>query len=456
MQYIIFGAGMTGRNAMAFLDYWRVACFAANSPGEPIDNKEVVSYASMLEMVANGDYIIVVASARYNAEMVAQLEADGVKRYFVYHESAPNEIRQIYPSYRLYRQTITVPYVKVLSMLGISKYKRIAIYGDNFFLPYLIAEIAFHNNLKNIVGVIPTSGAKNVRSLGLPLVELGDVWDDIDCLVINERRNKIKDLNVLEKRERDFDFADIYNIDPYISEFQHPELARYKGIHKGKRCFLIGNGPSMRIEDLDTLHKHGEICFGFNKIYRIYDKTNWRPDYFGMEDPLMMEQCKDELASLSGERFFVDTYNTLANVVLPFGKYVHMICEEYDTNCPHFAEDITKGVYWGYTGVYSIGMQFAAYMGVSEIYILGVDCSWSGHHTNKGNHFIKDYYREEEKGEWKRRANIEGNPVGEARIPKAFEAAERYSRQHGFRIYNATRGGKVEAFERVDFDSLFD
>ena len=37
----------------------------------------------------------------------------------------------------------------------------------------------------------------------------------------------------------------------------------------------------------------------------------------------------------------------------------------------------------------------------------------------------------------------------------AFEFAEEYSKEHGFRIYNATRGGALEAFERVDFDSLF-
>jgi hypothetical protein len=38
---------------------------------------------------------------------------------------------------------------------------------------------------------------------------------------------------------------------------------------------------------------------------------------------------------------------------------------------------------------------------------------------------------------------------------KYYAYAERYSRDHGFRIYNATRGGELEVFERVDFDGLF-
>lgn len=50
------------------------------------------------------------------------------------------------------------------------------------------------------------------------------------------------------------------------------------------------------------------------------------------------------------------------------------------------------------------------------------------------------YVREDYKWEWQ---------------TKAYEAAELYSREYGFRIYNATRGGCLEVFERVNFDSLW-
>ena len=36
----------------------------------------------------------------------------------------------------------------------------------------------------------------------------------------------------------------------------------------------------------------------------------------------------------------------------------------------------------------------------------------------------------------------------------AYEYADKYSREHGFRIYNATRGGFLEKFERVSLDEL--
>ena len=36
----------------------------------------------------------------------------------------------------------------------------------------------------------------------------------------------------------------------------------------------------------------------------------------------------------------------------------------------------------------------------------------------------------------------------------AYEYAEKFSHENGFRIYNATRGGFLEKFERVDLDEI--
>ena len=40
-------------------------------------------------------------------------------------------------------------------------------------------------------------------------------------------------------------------------------------------------------------------------------------------------------------------------------------------------------------------------------------------------------------------------------IYNAHVAAKKYADEHDIKIYNATRGGKLEVFPRVDFDSLF-
>ena len=51
----------------------------------------------------------------------------------------------------------------------------------------------------------------------------------------------------------------------------------YKNIHKGQRCFILGNGPSMKSFDLGILHD--EITFTVNQIPRRNDYKNLNPNY---------------------------------------------------------------------------------------------------------------------------------------------------------------------------------
>ena len=89
-------------------------------------------------------------------------------------------------------------------------------------------------------------------------------------------------------------------------------------------------------------------------------------------------------------------------------------------------------------------MQLAAFMGFKEIYLLGVDFSYGGQQKNTNY----TYFYETDA--------IENMGVGYVRqVTLAYQAAKRYAESHGIKIYNATRGGKLEIFERVDFDSLF-
>lgn len=61
-------------------------------------------------------------------------------------------------------------------------------------------------------------------------------------------------------------------------------LERLKDSHKGERCFLIGNGPSLTGEDLHLLKD--EYTFGTNMVYKIFDKTDWRPSFHCVSDTI--------------------------------------------------------------------------------------------------------------------------------------------------------------------------
>ena len=86
-------------------------------------------------------------------------------------------------------------------------------------------------------------------------------------------------------------------------------------------------------------------------------------------------------------------------------------------------------------------MQIAAYMGCNEIYLLGMDAS-----VIAGQNKTYEYFFE----------NTGPKSYCQSSYPyRAYEAAKKYAGENGIIIKNASRGGELESFERVNFDSLF-
>ena len=92
-------------------------------------------------------------------------------------------------------------------------------------------------------------------------------------------------------------------------------------------------------------------------------------------------------------------------------------------------------------------------MGFKEIYLIGVDFSYNISnkkndstyvYEGEKNYFIPNYLK---KGEVADTPNIKANLFG-------FEAARKAIEYEGRIIKNATRGGNLEVFERVDLDKL--
>lgn len=449
MKYLIFGAGVSGRLALHFLGYWRTECFIANSISEEVDGKRVHLYSELLPKIKEGGYIVAVASDKYYVDMVRQLQGDGVERYFVFREKDVGEITDAYPKYQLYRKNEWKTYTDILSLNHVENYKKIVVLGNNYYLPYLIAELAFLAGLEKIEGVIRTQEGR-MHTLGIKEISYGEIPDDADCMIVNEKRqNSPLAERALDASAKKIAIINIFGVETVIPQFYHPELEKYKDIHKGKRCFIIGNGPSLTVSDLDTLYEHQEICFAFNKIFKIYDRTKWRPKYYGISDADVIPGCMCELPRMKETVFLSDEFHRIYDNRMDGAAYFHWIVEEYYPQMPGFSEDITRGTYFGYSVVYDIGLQFAAYMGFREIYLLGVDNSFTEDLTDQKNHFLPDYFEEEEKERYR------FNRPHPKEISRAYEKAELYSKQRGIRIYNATRGGALEVFERVDFDGLF-
>lgn len=233
------------------------------------------------------------------------------------------------------------------------------------------------------------------------------------------------------------------------------QLKDYKGRFSGRRCFLIGNGPSLRAEDLTRLHKAGEITFGFNRIYNIFDQTPWRPTFYISQDEKMLGGCADIVDGLDlKEKFIPIQLHWWHDIAIGGARYFNIIdqCVD-DPRDFRFSDDIASGIYNSSTGMYTAA-QIAAYMGFTEIYFIGVDHHFHISMNNKGevvvDNSVKDYFTDKynEDKENLFIPNTEKSTL-------TYVAMKTHCDSRGIRVYNATRGGKLEVFPRRDFDSLF-
>jgi len=230
-------------------------------------------------------------------------------------------------------------------------------------------------------------------------------------------------------------------------------LQALKNIHQGKRCFIIGNGPSLKAEDLTKLYKKDEITFAFNRIYNIFPQTAWRPTYYISQDEKMLKGCASEVAKIETKKKFVPIeMEWYYGIKIPDITSFHIINREIN-GYPSFSEDISKEIVNSKTVAYT-AIQIAVYMGIKEIYLIGTDHHFHISQNDKGEIIVdpsaKDYF-----------CNDYNTDKENLYIPNTdkstltFIAAKRYADAHNIHIYNATRGGKLEVFERKEFDTLF-
>ena len=222
---------------------------------------------------------------------------------------------------------------------------------------------------------------------------------------------------------------------------------KFKYIHKGKRCFIVATGPSLRVQDLDKLHENGEICISMNRIFNIFDKTQWRPDYYMIGDMEMIEDLSEQIADLKLPYKFVATEpkSYWENPKSKGSISYKLLLRGYIHNTPQFSANVEKGVCHG-TNITYLCIQLAAYMGFSEIYLLGVDFNYTPNVYDAANHF---------EGCDTPQNRIRLNPIYPEKVQLSYEVAKQYCDREQIHVYNATRGGKLEVYDRVDFDTLF-
>lgn len=226
------------------------------------------------------------------------------------------------------------------------------------------------------------------------------------------------------------------------------QIHRYKNAAHGGPCVVIGNGPSLRMEDLGELRRLGIPTLACNRIFLAFEQTEWRPTYYFMSDRNLIRSYNGEMDAFQDVACF---FPRRFREAVSHGNYYNELDFDFRRE-GRFSLDAAKGVYPG-GSITTEMLQFAYYMGYSEIYLIGVDFSYSitapknkntYSYQGENNYFIKGYLKP---GEVADMPNFAANLM-------AFQAARDAIEGQGRAVRNATRGGKLEVFERADLDEL--
>lgn len=219
-----------------------------------------------------------------------------------------------------------------------------------------------------------------------------------------------------------------------------------KDSHLGERCFVIGNGPSLKDTDLAGLQN--EVTFGANRIYLLFDRLGFSTTYYVSINDLVIGQCVSDIEALAGTKFIAWHANR------HFRRFPDDLAFLYTTYTgPQFAYDMTRRIWEGAT-VTNVSLQLAYYMGFQKVILVGVDHSFSTQGTpsqtvvSSGadpDHFSPEYFG---KGFRWQLPDLRTSEVGYTLARRAFERA-------GRQVVDATIGGKLTVFPKVDYNSLF-
>lgn len=260
-----------------------------------------------------------------------------------------------------------------------------------------------------------------------------------------------------------------YTYDKMISEIQmrlieqispgnRNKLISLQNTHVGEKCFVIGNGPSLKAEDLDKLREKNVFSLASKGIYTIFKQTEWRPDIWGVSDLDYIELKQDAINELVGFPKLVCAQSVIAKgILIKDAIYYPFIQAERQPR--FFNIDILNGVHF-YGTITGKLINFAAYMGFKEIYLLGCDTTFPIKKTEIGKtiidttsktHFSDNYFDSSAQEDMAYK-NIDDMEKSMEYVLGAYKDIKYYCEQLNVKIYNATRGGGLEVFERVNFD----
>lgn len=212
--------------------------------------------------------------------------------------------------------------------------------------------------------------------------------------------------------------------------------------HRGERCVIVANGPSLNAMDLAPLRR--ETVIGLNKIHLGLPRFGFHPRYLVAVNPKVLSQSAREIAEMACVKFLAEGAARAAG----FEEDALTYFIDTGNTARRFSGDLARGIHEGWT-VTHCALQIAYFLGFTDVLLIGLDhrYEYQGDPNQANllagddpNHFDPRYFAGQT---W-------DNPdlaQSEASYRSALEAFQ----ADGRRLRDATPGGACTVFPKVDF-----
>lgn len=270
----------------------------------------------------------------------------------------------------------------------------------------------------------------------------------------------------------------IYSLNWMLNKDLRSELNRTKQLHnkhKGERCFIVGNGPSLKHHDLTQLKNESVFTVNYmmksdhfktlNSNYHLF----FDPIVFGLDPNIKEEKEKIDMINSTltsnPDMTYIIPYRRRGNFMNLFPKHKFKFIYNYKTFTP-YSKNVSQlhTITPGFQNVIIYAINTAMYMGFKEIYLIGVDMTGFLEHFeyNKVNsQWGHSYTKTEEEIQLILKTLEEKKIDNEFYLKTYGKTLEQlklmfvHTTKNKVKLLNASKHGAIDFIPRVDYDQLF-
>lgn len=251
------------------------------------------------------------------------------------------------------------------------------------------------------------------------------------------------------------------------------ENEKFKNKHAGKRCFILGNGPSLNAVDFKLLEN--EYVFTVNELMRHKEYSVLKSNYHLIMDPYYFKEANDEYYrekmtilkkikdSHNSPILFVpiEARNNIKNAEWAEMLEVHYICgnlyfcKNFDSKI-HFERFVPR-----FQVVIQWAIGLAVYMGFEEIYLLGCDTtdiinviSTKNSAQQEINNYAYEYSYEKFKNFEEHKNDFEQMIHGFSRMLEVYEEIKKWCDKLGIKLINCSGHTILESIPRERLEKI--